>query len=58
MTTLTTFAEDTTVETLFGPKSLLDTIGVIAQLEAVGCYGTARLLRAEIQDCEASFLDS
>ncbi|MDA0240746.1 MAG: hypothetical protein O3A84_12075 [Proteobacteria bacterium] len=58
MTIETTFAEDATVDTSFGPKLLLDTLGMIAQLEAVGCYGTARLLRAEIQDSQAPRLDS
>lgn len=46
-------ADEATVNTCFGPKSLLDTIGLIAQLEAVGCFGTAKLLRSDIR-CESN----
>ena len=39
------FDEGTTIDTPFGPKPLFETIGLITQLEAIGCFGTAKLLR-------------
>ena len=41
--------EDPLVDTPFGRRPLTETFGLVTQLEALGCLGTARLLRDHIQ---------
>ena len=37
------------IETPFGWRSLTETLGMVVQLECVGCVETAEILRREIQ---------
>lgn len=38
------------IDTPFGARSLTETLGLVVQLEVVGCSGTATILRNHLKD--------